>query len=90
MKKAIIILALLSIITIGLGAYEGYLYIQSLNELYEAETSKQELIETNVELESGNIELNKEYNEKTKELLENNKGCELWGKLSEALKKTEE
>ena len=90
MKKAIIILAILSIIAMVCGAYEGYLYVQSIDVLKVAETTKVELIEKNIELENGNIELNKEYEEKTKDLLENNKGCELWEKQEEALKITKE
>ena len=51
MKKAIIILTILSIITIGFGAYEGYLYVNSLDELKAVETTKQELIDSNINLE---------------------------------------
>ena len=47
MKKAIIILAILSIITIGFGVYEGYLYFESLNKLNTAETAKDELVKNN-------------------------------------------
>ena len=40
MKKAIIILTLLSIITLGFVVYEGYLYVNSLNTLNETENVK--------------------------------------------------
>lgn len=90
MKKAIIILTILSILTIGLGVYKGYYFIQSINTLNERVTTKNELIETNIELEKENIKLNEEYNKKSKDLLDNNKGCELWAKQDEVLKKTKE
>lgn len=90
MKKAIIILTILSIITLGFGVYEGYLYFESLNELNAAETAKDELIKTNIDLEKENTSLEVEYKEKTQELIKNNTGCELWKNQEEVLKKTTE
>lgn len=90
MKKAIIILTILSIITIGFGAYEGYLYVNSLDELKAVETTKQELIDSNINLEQENINLKEEYEQKTQDLLKDNKGCELWEKQEEVVKKIKE
>ena len=90
MKKAIIILTILSIITIGFGAYEGYLYVQSLDELKAAETTKQELIDSNISLEQENKDLEDKYEQKTQDLLKDNKGCELWEKQEEVVKKIKE
>lgn len=90
MKKAIIIFTILSLITIGFSIYEGYLYINSLNSLNELTKEKSEIIDNNALLEKENIELEKEYNQKTQDLLENNTGCKLWKNQEEVLKKIKE
>lgn len=90
MKKAIIIFTILSLITIGFSVYEGYLYIGSLNSLNELSKEKSEIIDNNAALEKENIELEKTYNQKSQDLLENNTGCKLWENQEEVLKKIKE
>lgn len=90
MKKAIIILTILSIITIGFTVYEGVSYIKTLNTLNEATNLKSEIINTNIELEEENLKLEEDYNTKSNELFKDNIGCYLWKNQEEVLKKIKE
>lgn len=90
MKKAIIILTILSIITIGFTVYESILYLNTLNSLNEVSTTKSEIIDKNIELENENLKLEEDYNKKAEQLLEDNIGCYLWKNQEEALKKIKE
>lgn len=90
MKKAIIILTLLSIVTISFSIYEGFKYILSLNSLQSASTTKNELVDKNMILEEENTKLENEYSQKFQDLLNDNIGCALWRNQEEVLKKIKE
>ena len=90
MKKALIILTILSLALSGFIGYKGYQYINSLQSLAQLHTTKKEIIETNIVSEQKNVELEAEYKKKTQDLLNNNLECELWQEQEEALKKIKE
>lgn len=90
MKKAIIILTILALITIGVGVYEGYQYINSINELNNTLKTKSEIIDTNMNLEKEYNDLQKEYDQKAHSILDDNLSCKKWKSLEEVLKTTEE
>lgn len=90
MKKAIIILTLLTLITIGASVYEGYQYIISINEFNDTLKTKSQLIDTNINLEKEYNSLQKEYDQKAYDILNDNLSCKKWKSLEEVLKTTEE
>ena len=90
MKKAIIILSILTIIVLGATAYVGYLYVGSLDELNVATKTKSEFSDTNSQLEKENNDLEIKYTQKVQELLKDNESCRLWENQEEVTKKIKE
>lgn len=90
MKKAIIILSILSLIAIGYTTYQGYLYIESINNLDEVITTKSELLDQNMKLEKEYQDLQDEYDKKSHDILDDNLECKQWKNVEEVLKQTEE
>lgn len=90
MKKAIIVLTLLSLITMGFCVYVGIGYAKSLDTLNEVSRNKSEIINTNTELETNNNALENDYEQKIQDLLDTNEGCRLWENQNEILKQIKE
>lgn len=90
MKKAIIILSILALITIGYTTYQGYLYIELINKFDEVITTKDELLNQNMDLEKEYQDLQDEYDKKSHDILDENIKCKQWKNVEEVMKQTEE
>lgn len=86
MKKAIIILTILTVLIIGLTVYLAKGYIDVLNTLNTISKTKSESLDKQIDLEN-ELELVKyQYDYDVDKLLSENAGCRAWQNLSETLK----
>lgn len=86
MKKAIIILSILTVLIMGLTVYLTKGYIDVLNTLNTISKTKSEDLDKQIDLEN-ELELVKyQYDYDVDKLLNENTGCNAWQKLNETLK----
>lgn len=86
MKKAIIILTIITVILIGLVAYLGREYIEILDTLNIMAQEKSDILDKQIDLKY-ELELTEyQYSYDFNNLLQSNKECKVWQNLNETMK----